>query len=290
MSLNLPGVTRGTGRGGLDVYRIDTDACTGEMYDLGAHVTSWRPRGHDEVLWVSDESPYALGDNIRGGIPLCAPWFGVGRPGLNPPQAHGFVRDLTWTLVSAHAGGAGVTLDWELAPSAWHGSPGADLVPPDLSFAYSITFGERLVSRLSFIAGTRPVTIDAALHTYLAVTDVRAATVEGLDGARYFDNVSKRTGLRQVGELTFCGPTDAVFDSTASVTLVDAHRRVRIDKDGSASTVVWNPWRQGAAAMDHFGDDEWAHMVCIEPANAFASAVLVPAGGRASIVQTLSVS
>lgn len=290
MSLTTPGITPGIGRGGLDVYRIETPACTAEMYALGAHVTSWRPTGGDEVLWVSGESPYAVGDNIRGGIPVCAPWFGVGRDGLNPPQAHGFVRDLEWTLTDVHHAEDGVRLEWELAPIAWHGSPGSGLVPPDVMFTYAVTFGAQLHTRLTVIAGTSPVTLESALHTYLAVSDVRDVIVEGLDGARYFDNVTKQTGLEHKGDLTFAGPTDAVFESTASVTLVDGERRLRIDKQGSATTVVWNPWSEGAAAMDHFGDDEWTRMVCIEPANAFASAVLVPAGEQATLTQTLSVS
>lgn len=290
MSIDWPvGVTETTGPGGLTCYDIETDTCRGRVFLLGATVTSWAPAGEADVLWVSDESAYRVGRSIRGGIPICAPWFGAGR-GVNPvPQAHGFVRDMEWRLANTRVDGDVVELSFELDAAAVADQPGAEAYPADLEFRYVVRFGTTLDVTLSVTSPNETFVLDEALHTYFAVSDVRTARVTGLDGAFYLDKAPGGVDQVQRGDVTFTAETDRVFISDATCWVLDGDRRVRIDKTGSASTVVWNPWIDKAAAMSEFGDDEWTTMLCVETANALDQAVLVQAGHTAAMSATLRV-
>lgn len=286
--VQLPdGIERVEGNGGLTAYRITTAACTAEVYQQGAHVTSYRPTGEDEVLWVSSDSAFRLGKDIRGGIPICAPWFAGGRAGVEVPQAHGFVRSAMWRLDAAEVAGDTAHLIFKL--DSTDGLPGADDYPADLAFSYELWFGPTLRAVLTVGSQSSDFILDEALHTYLRVADVRAATVTGLVGAPRSDKVSGVESV-QHGELAFAAETDVVFTTTAPTTLHDAGREVTITKQGSESTVVWNPWSELAAKMSNFGDDEWPGMVCIETANALDRAVHVSAGEPHVMGMELSVT
>ena len=135
-----------------------------------------------------------------------------------------------------------------------------------------------------------PFAIEAAMHTYLAVGDVKDVTVEGLDGARYFDKVRGRFAT-QVGDVTFVGPTDRVYTTTQQVQVVDPKldRRIIVDKNGSGSTIVWNPWSQAAAGMSDVGEGEWQHFVCVETGAVRERALTLWPGHPHIMTQTLAV-
>lgn len=279
MTIDLPpGVTQSIGPGGLACFDVSTPACTGRVFALGATVTSYRPTGADDLLWVSRESAYRVGRSIRGGIPICAPWFGAGRGTEPVPQAHGFVRDVEWRLSAAREDRDAIELVFDLGPEDVVGQPGANRYPADLAYRYTVRFGTALEVELAVTSPTTPFVLDEALHTYLAVSDILSVRVSGLDGASYLDKAPGGVDQVQHGDIVFGSETDRVFDSEATCVVVDGSRRVRIDKAGSASTVVWNPWIDKAAAMGEFGDDEWRQMVCVETANALHHAIDVAAG------------
>ena len=135
-----------------------------------------------------------------------------------------------------------------------------------------------------------PFAIEAALHTYLHVGDVKDVTVEGLDGERYYDKVRERYAT-QTGDVTFIGPTDRVYTSTQQVQVVDPKlgRRIIVDKNGSGSTIVWNPWSQGAATMSDIGEGEWQNFVCVETAAVRERALTLWPGHPHIMTQTLAV-
>ena len=287
MSIALPdSVTAAEGEGGLPVLRVATAAATGEVYLHGAHVTAWTPAGAAPVLWVSGSSRFAAGEAIRGGVPICFPWFGTGRePGLAPP-AHGFARLAPWRLVAAeeHDGGA-VTLTFELTAADVADVPAAAAWPHPFTATYAVTFGRELTLALTVEnTGEGEISFEEALHTYLAVADVRTTTVQGLDGAAYLDKAADGGPERvtQRGDVTFTAETDRVYDSACTAVVVDesARRRIGLDKEGSAHTVVWNPWVDKAASMPDYGDDEWPTMVCVETANALDAAIALAPGER----------
>lgn len=290
--VRLPqGVSASEGPGGLPVLTVSTPACTGEVHLHGAHVTAWAPQGAQPVLWMSGQSHFDPDASIRGGVPICGPWFGPGRAGGREP-AHGFLRLTRWTLADASAADDdAVTLVFAAGPEQTAGRPGADDYP-GLTARYTVTMGRTLELSLEVTAGEAKMELEEALHAYLTVADITATTVEGLDGARYADKApGGRAVNAQFGPVEFKRQTDRVYASTEPVAVVDPglRRRITVEKEGSASTVVWNPWDRKAAELEDFGDDEWTGMVCIEPANALNGHVKLEAGASHTITARFGV-
>lgn len=291
MSLSLPAGVTLTKVSELDGVRVETDDCVGELVLQGAHVTRWRPDGADPVLFVSEQSSFAPGKPVRGGIPLCGPWFGPGRGGNRTPM-HGFYRLAPWRLVAAEEVPTGVRLTLELGGADLSGDDMAAGWPADAGLRFEVTFGRTLTLALTTRTGIDGVDLEEALHTYFVVGDVRRASVEGLDGAAYTDKLDGGVTRTQAGPVTFTGETDRVYATAAATTIVDPalKRRIHIDPVHAASTVVWNPWAGKAAAMADFADDEWTGMLCVETANALdAGAVVIPPDSEHTISATISV-
>ncbi|MDO5626912.1 MAG: D-hexose-6-phosphate mutarotase [Mobilicoccus sp.] len=268
---------------------VDTPAGRGVVHLDGATVTSWVPAGGEEVFFVSEQSRFGEGVHIRGGVPLCAPWFG---PGLSKDRtpAHGFFRSVRWTLTEARRDGDTVTLVLTLPPLADIAHvDGVDSAPADLSATYTVTLGEDLTLSLETTSPSTALELENALHAYLRVSDVKAVTVEGLAGSRYADKApGGRAVNAQSGPVKLLRETDRVYASAEPVVLVDGDRRVTFTKTGSNSTVVWNPWLRKAADLSDFGDDEWQRMICIEPANALTGHVELAAGESHTLTATIS--
>ena len=293
MKQTLPaGVRLETGRGGLTRLAMDTDTCAAELYLHGAHLCRWQPRGQAHpVLWMSDASRFEAGAPIRGGVPICFPWFG---PKAGDPSApvHGVARISLWTLdaVAVEPDGA-IVVRLGLGPGT---QAGAD-TSHNLALAFELRLGSALAMALTATnTGESPSTFEEALHTYLAVGDVRRVAVAGLEGATYVDKVDGAMRKTQTDALiTIAGETDRLYlDTDAAVTLTDPGfgRRIRVAKTGSRSSVVWNPWVAKSRAMPDFGDDEWPGMICIETANAADNAVTLPPHASHTMTATISVS
>ena len=282
-AIPLPsGATLQAGRGGLPCLGIDTPACTGEIHLHGAHVTAWQPHGHGPVLWMSRHSAFEPGRPIRGGIPVCFPWFGP-HPSDPSRPPHGFARLSPWTLDRVER-----RIDDAVAVTLSLRTGADDLRhwPHPCALTLEATFGRQLVVALSIRNdGDSPCMFQEALHTYFAVGDVRQVAIEGLAGTTYVDKVRGGERFRQdAAPIGFTGETDRAYLDTESTTVIDdaaQGRRIAVEKQGSRTTVVWNPWIAKAKAMPDFGDDEWPAMVCVETANALDNAVtLAPGDGH----------
>ena len=274
-------VTFEPGEGGLARAAITAQDATAHICIQGAHVTHWRPPGSQPVLWLSDKSWFEPGRPIRGGVPVCLPWFNLKPDDPDAPR-HGFARTTPWRVVAAERHGDGsATLCLALksdedSAAAW---------PHEFEFQYRVTVGEQLGMSLRVSnTGDRPFAFTEALHTYFNVADVRQASVTGLEHAAYLDTTGGRQTLCEAGDdgpITFAGETDRIYTGTAAVCVLRdpvLRRRITIAKSGSNSTVVWNPWIEKAAAMADFGDDEWSGMLCIETANVREDAVALAPG------------
>lgn len=259
---------------------VSTPQATAQIYLHGAHVAAWQPaHASAPVLWMSGQSHFRHDKPIRGGVPICFPWFGPHAEDTTAP-AHGFARLSPWTLCDAGEADGAVTLTFQLesdnASPVWPHHFHADL---------RVTIGSIL--KLDLVVHNvddAPFTFEEALHTYFAVGNIAQVTVSGLEHAHYLDKVAAGAS-RQQGSyaISFAGETDRVYvDTTAACIIHDPglSRRITIAKQGSASTVVWNPWIQKARNMADFGDDEWPGMVCIETANVGKSAVRLRPGDR----------
>jgi glucose-6-phosphate 1-epimerase len=250
----------------------------------GAHVLHFQPRGQQPVLWASQHSFFALGRPIRGGIPICWPWFGT-HPTDAAKPGHGFARTSAWEILGTSAGpeGTGIELGLTSSPAT------LELWPHPFSLRLRALFSAQLQVELHVHnPGDQPFSMSAALHSYFSVSQASAIAIRGLEGSSYFDKVGG-TPQRQEGPVRISAETDRVYqDTTAECCIEDPGlgRRILVAKQGSRSTVVWNPWVAKAARMEDFGGEEYHQMVCVETANAPPDQVtLLP--GSAHCLQAL---
>ncbi len=289
--VRLPASVRlGSGQGGLSRLRVSNAHGEAEVYLHGAHVTSWQPKGHAPVLWLSRDSAFAPDKPIRGGIPICFPWFAAHATEKTAP-GHGYARLEDWTLVEAADAPDATTLVFELT-SAGHVWP---LWPHPFTARYRVTVGAALEFAFTVRnTGSAPFSYEEALHTYFAVQYVREIEITGLEQTDYLDKVDGAARKRQGAEpIRFTGETDRIYLATeAAVTIHDPgrHRRIVIDKTGSETTVVWNPWVDKARAMPDFGDLEWPEMVCVETCNVNAHAIALAPGAEHRMSATIRVA
>jgi glucose-6-phosphate 1-epimerase len=276
------------GGGGLPRVEIANRLAAAHIYLHGAHVTHFQPAGAQPVLWLSASSWFADGKPIRGGVPLCWPWFGPHSARKDAP-GHGFARLRSWTLSeTAQLSDGRTRAVFTLADDAATRA----LWPHAFRLRYAVTVGRDLELDLRVDnAGDTAFRYEEALHTYLAVDDIRRTTVDGLAGTPYLDKVRDFARVVQDGAVSFSGETDRVYlDTTAACTLADGRRRLVVGKEGSADTVVWNPWIAKAKAMADFGDDEWAGMACVETVNALDHAVVLAPGASHHLVARIGVA
>lgn len=257
---------------------ISTTACTGSALDLGATVTGWKPRGGAEVLFLSGDALVGEGDEIHGGIPICAPWFGHGRDDVDVPRPHGLARWVPWRLVEQRSSEEATTLVWELAgPEVAH-LPGARDYPSDISFTYEARFASTLTCTLTIGSPSTTFVLDEALHCYFSVSGIQDVIISGLEGHPYRDYPGGTSRQASDEELRISGFTDRIYDGGGTVSIRDANRTLSLRSNG-ASTVVWNPGPEGAHSLTGWAADEWETMVCVEVGNVQRNAVRVPAGG-----------
>lgn len=293
----VPGLTFEEGSGGLTKAVIRTPVASGELYLHGAHVTAWNPAGHEPVLWMSRASNFAADKPIRGGVPICFPWFGPHPSDASKP-AHGYARIHEWTLVEADPfsdspasdspasdspaskaqaskgpardGGIELTLEAHIEPFV---------------VQYRVQFGRVLTVSLTThlpAAAGMDHRFEDALHTYLAIGDVHQISIAGLEQCGFIDKLDQAREKAATGvPIEFTGETDRVYhQDDASSVLIDRRkgRQVTVSKWGSKSTVVWNPWIDKSIRMADFGDHEWPEMVCIETANTGSASVVLQPG------------
>jgi len=268
----IPGVAQiVVGNGGLPKVKITSAAASAEVYLHGAHLTSWVPAGAKPVIFLSDKAQFQDGKAIRGGVPICFPWFNAKADNPKAPS-HGFVRTKSWELESIiHEGNAiAVSLSTasDEATRKWW--------PHDFKAVQRITISSHLQMELTVTnTGAAPLTFEEALHTYYKVGGIRKIRIVGLDGVAYLDNADSLREKMQHGDNVFTQRTDNAYVNTQSeLELTDPvlKRRILIGKQNSHNTVVWNPWAELAHGMADLGDDDWQDFVCVEAANIRANA------------------
>jgi glucose-6-phosphate 1-epimerase len=278
-----------SGNGGLPKILVTTPAASAEIYLHGAHVTAWWPAGAEEVIFVSEKSHWEDGRAIRGGIPICFPWFRAKADDAKAP-AHGFVRTREWRLESITAEESErvsvvCSTESDEATRRWW--------PHNFRIVHRVVIGKTLGLELTTKnTGATPFHFEEALHTYFRVGLAQHVRVRGLDQVKYLDNRDGNREKLQSGDVMFAAPTDnAYLDTRGALELIDPalKRTIRTEKENSATTVVWNPWLQGAASISDLGEDEWQRMTCVEASNIFGMAVSLTPGQEHTMRATLSV-
>ena len=286
----IPGVaTLVAGNGGLPKLQIASPTASAEIYLHGAQVTSWQPANSEEAIFVSRQSRFEDGKAIRGGIPICFPWF---RAKADDPKApaHGFARTRSWQLesVSQESGSVVVTLSTESDDESrkWW--------PYEFRLAYRISVGAQVKLELTVSnTGALPFRFEEALHTYNRVGNAESLRIAGLDGVSFLDNRDGNREKQQHGDFAFTAATDnAYIDTQNAVEIVDPtlKRHIRLQKQGSQTTVVWNPWSDGAAALTDLDNNEWRQMACVEACNILGDAVTLAPDAQHTMTATLTVS
>ena len=271
---------------GLIIAEIDNAQATASLCLQGAHLMTWRPKHQaSPVVWLSRDAKLAAGKSIRGGSPVCWPWFGAHATEPRFP-GHGFARTVPWQVIES-----GIDIDgsMRLALRLVKNDMLRAQWPYTCTLDLTVIVGQTLRMELATEnTGTTDFVIGEALHTYLQISDIGTVRVTGLDGCAYWDKIGDPTLRKQSGAITFSGETDRVYINTTNECVIEddkLKRRIHINKSGSFSTVIWTPWTEKAAKMGDMGQpDGWREMVCVESANVIENVVNVAAGSRHTMI------
>lgn len=275
--------------GGFVVVEVNNARAYATIALQGAHLMRYQPKNQEPLIWLSPEAALSAGKSIRGGVPVCWPWFGAHERDTGLP-AHGFARTVPWRLNQMQSLPDDSTrLEFELIQTPMTRTQW----PHPGSVRHIITIGNTLQHELvTENHGNAPIVIGEALHTYFQVGDVRKVTVNGLEGCDYLDKVKDFQRDSQRGPVRFLGEVDRIYlDGPATTEIRDPvmKRRIVIRSRGSRSTVVWNPWAEKAAQLSDMGPDGYLHMLCVETANAADDTVTLAPGAQHRLVAQYTV-
>lgn len=269
------------GKGGLLNAVIRNAHASASVSLYAGQVLSWQPKAaqHD-VLFLSEQAYYQPGKAIKGGVPVCWPWFGPDPQGKGRP-AHGFARTSEWEVlntVSLANGATQLVLSLKLNESTralWAG---------DIEAQLEIVVGKTLrLALTTFNRSQQAIELSQALHTYFHVGDIAKTSVRGLGGTSYIDKVDGGKQKVQSGAVTVSAEVDRIYTGVKNdLQIHDAalNREIHIHAEGSASAVVWNPWKDIAASMADLGDEDYRHLLCVETTNAGSDVVTLAAGAE----------
>ena len=280
----------------LACWRVRTAHAELLVAQQGAQVLRYQPHGQQPVIWLSDEAGYKKGQSVRGGVPVCWPWFGdlARNPETiqtlhagAPAPAHGAARGLDWQLQGIDSEDEAVTLTFTFRPTV----DALPNLPKGVQLSLAIRLDQRLTLTLTTLNGSdQPLPFSQALHTYFAVSDIHQAQIEGLQDTRYIETLEDWQQRQQQGAVSFTGETDRIYlDIPAELSIVDPQwqRRIHLASSGSRSAVVWNPWIAKAQRLSQFAADAWTGMLCIETANVLDDIVTLAPGAQHSMAVTL---
>lgn len=264
---------------GAAVLSVTNERCTGSIAIQGAQILTWTPTGAAPVVWLSSDARFKPGKSLRGGAPVCWPWFGPHPSEADRPN-HGFARNLDWEIDEVSSVSDGTRVVMSFTP----GEAERAIWPHTATLRLTVLFGDRLYAELeTHNTGPDAFALTQALHTYFHVGDIAQVQVDGLEGCGYVDKTRDQGRFVQEGPITIDREVDRIYlDCPGEVAIVDAAlgRRIRISKTGSRSTVVWNPWAEVGAKFGDMGEDGYRHMICVETTNAGDDLVTVGSGDR----------
>ncbi|MCB1064206.1 MAG: D-hexose-6-phosphate mutarotase [Verrucomicrobiae bacterium] len=279
-----------SGEGGLPFILIRTPTATAEICLHGAQLTAFHPASEEQpVIWLSPTAVWDSSKAIRGGIPVCWPWFGD-HPSDPEKPAHGFARTSLWEVIATSQPESDIirvelNLPADAAPT--------ELFAPAFELTLVITVADTLSLELTTTnRSPDPFEITEALHTYLNVGAIETVRCVGLNGIGYRDKMDGFQSKRQSGDILFDSPVDRVYEGTSAEVLVHDpafDRKIRVSKSGSDTTVIWNPWISGAARFGDMPEKGYRTMVCVEAANAGADSLTLQPGEIHSLSTTIGV-
>ena len=270
------------GKPGLDLLLVETGQCRAVISLQGAQVLEFTARGRAPLLWLSPSTNFEAGAAVRGGVPLCLPWFGENRADPSKPK-HGLVRTGLWTLDGSEEQADGRV---ELTLSFEH--PGDDLFSASFRSVLTIGLGKSLSFDLQLTnTAEHAAEYSWALHSYFAVADVNEVQVEGLSGVEYLDKTRGFARDCLEGNQAFSGEVDRVFECASAEQTIVTPNPIHARSENCHTVITWNPGAELAATIGDIGA-HYAGFVCVEHGNAFANSWQLAAGESASAHLELS--
>jgi len=283
-------------RDALVMVDIENEHGAATLTSFGATLLSYRPNNGADVLWVSDTALYDGKKPVRGGVPVCWPWFGPYDASMLGPdpsdehkKGHGIARYVVWDLESVTTVGNGTQVVFVLEPDdeirkSW---------PLDFSLRLQVTLGEKLeMTLVGENRSDRDWRVSEAFHTYFSVAQADGLLVRGLDGATCIDKLAGGEDCVQSGEVRMTTPMEQVFVGNPGAMVIEDQGNARdivIERDHSASSVLWNPGPEGVKSFADMPDDQYRKTVCVEVANALDDAYELKAGASHSMSMRLYV-
>lgn len=276
--------------GELECISVTHPDFSARLLTQGAQLLNFCVQGQDWI-WLSEDAEYKRGISVRGGIPVCWPWFGDAKK--NPqavndhirsqqPPAHGLARSSDWQLKDCQETDSEVvlTLTLALVPSEhWNTE-----VSAELRISFSAT---TLRLQLTTTAGDEAVNFTQALHTYFPTTDIRQTWIGGFDKQAYIDALDEWSEKVQQGRVEFMAETDRIYQVPGAITL-ETPTQTLLLKGNNRTAVVWNPWIEKSTRLGQFADDAWQRMFCVESANVLNDAVHLQPGQSHTLEMVLS--
>ncbi|GAA0783528.1 MULTISPECIES: D-hexose-6-phosphate mutarotase [Pseudomonadati] len=258
---------------GLDYVEVNTDLCQARIFMQGAQIDQFTPTGKAPLLWVSEADDYQIGNGIRGGIPVCWPWFGMN--GVEGFPQHGFARTRIWDLDSVKMRDQLVDLTFSLKISEHD----KQYWPHDTEVKVLFTLGETLsVSIVNQNNADYAVSLTQALHTYFPVKDIHQLKASGFSQSKYIE-FGEGPYKQPTDDVSFDKETDRVYTDLSLVQhLHTPEGTIEVSRENSRSAVLWNPWIEKSTRLSRFKADDYLSMVCLEAANVLEDKVTLAAG------------
>lgn len=277
-----------SGEGNLPFIVVENDKAAALISTYAGQVLSFQPADDGELLFLSKKAYYQQGKAIKGGIPICWPWFGADPEGSGP--AHGLVRNRQWDVLSTTALEDGST---QICLGISDNKETRNLWPHSFQLTIEITIGSSLtIELITHNSGTEPVTISQALHTYFEVGDISQVQVLGLENHDYLDKADNGLTRQQSGPVIIENEVDRIYTETQNDLFIDdtsLARKIHITASGSKTAVVWNPWAEIAASMSDLNNDDYQQFLCVETVNAVNDTVNIQPGNQYHLLVNYSI-
>jgi len=271
------------GEGGLPFIEVKNEQATAIISLYGGQVLSYKKQHGEELLFLSRLAYYKQGKAIKGGVPVCWPWFGADPENKGRP-AHGFARNKMWQIRQTEKLSATKT---KVILGLSHDNETMDVWPHEFDLKLEIVVGDKLeLSLITDNLSDKDIKITQALHTYFSVKDIQQVSIKGLDGGAYLDKAKSNTGAEnrtQAGDVVFAHEVDRIYLDVAPELIIDdaaRNKQINISSSGNKTAIVWNPWQQICREMADLEDADYQRFVCVETANAADDVISIAPGGQ----------
>ncbi|WP_434138064.1 D-hexose-6-phosphate mutarotase [Photobacterium leiognathi] len=267
---------------GISIIRVIHPLAEAGISLHGGHLIWFKPAGEKDIIWLSENAEFDTQKAIRGGIPVCWPWFGkAGTP------SHGFARTSQWTLQEHRENENGVIVSLQLEDN----EETRAIWPHKFNNVLTFEIGTELkVSLTSTNTDSQAWSYGGALHTYFDIADINNIEITGM-GATYLDSTQQGKICEGGDVLTFTSETDRVYTQPeATITINDKNneRNILVTNEGHNAAVIWNPWQELSISMGDMADNSFETMVCVESTIHQPSIELAP--GQSHTLATTVVS